>query len=102
MSGSTPPEETVTSKVTSLEGMIDAVGVSMDVYEKELDQLFNIANGGVVAAEDDSKESTMDISLATVQTTKVQLAQATSELVKGTVDNAVKNIAKLGQKLQGG
>jgi len=44
----------------------------------------------------------MDISLATVQTTKVQLAQATSELIKGTVDNAVKNIAKLGQKMQGG
>ena len=89
-------------KVTSLEGMINAVEVSMDVYESELDELFTIANGGVVAPEDDSKESTMDISKATVQTTKVQLAQAQSELIKGTVDNAVKNIAKLGQKMQGG
>ena len=90
-----------TDKVTSLEGMINAVEVSMDVYESELGELFNIANGGV-ASQGDSKESTMDISLATVQTTKVQLAQATSELIKGTVDNAVKNIAKLGQKMQGG
>jgi hypothetical protein len=89
------------AKVTSLEGMINAVGVSMDVYESELSELFNIANGGVVK-DGDSKQSTMDISLATVQTTKVQLAQATSELIKGTVDNAVKNIAKLGQKMQGG
>jgi hypothetical protein len=97
-SGSSTPE----TKVTSLEGMIDAVEVSMDVYESELGELFNIANGGVVAGTDDGEESTMDISLATVQTTKVQLAQATSELIKGTVDNAVKNIAKLGQKMQGG
>jgi len=89
------------AKVTSLEGMINAVGVSMDVYESELSELFNIANGGVVK-DGDSKQSTMDISLATVQTTKVQLAQATSELIKGTVDNAVKNIAKRGQKMQGG
>jgi hypothetical protein len=90
------------NKVTSLEGMIDAVEVSMDVYESELGELFNIANGGVVAHEGGNEKSTMDISLATVQTTKVQLAQATSELIKGTVDNAVKNIAKLGQKMQGG
>ena len=83
---------------TNIQGMIDAVNVSMNTYEKALDDLFKTANNGA----NPNSNQPMDISSATIGTTKVQLAQATSELVRGTVDNAVKHIAKLGQKMQGG
>jgi hypothetical protein len=91
-------DSTTAQTTTTLGDMVKAVESTVKVYEKALDSLFEQANG---VYTEDSPDS-MSISTATVKTTEVQLAQATSELVKGTVDNAVKNIAKLGQKLQGG
>jgi hypothetical protein len=95
--GSQTPAET---PKLALGAMVNAVENTVKVYEKALNDLFQEANGAYTG--DASAPQPMSISTATVKTTEVQLAQATSELVKGTVDNAVKNIAKLGQKLQGG